>query len=107
MTNVIRSAAVIALMAMGAVAAQAQQPTSAEAGSAPEIANSKDSQTRQEVKNDYVQARKDGKLQMNGDAYKPKNDIRSSSKKSRADVKKEAAAANKKGNMQAKEGSRQ
>ena len=99
MKNVIRSAAVVALMSLGAVAAQAQVQ-SAEAGFAPEIASAQSSLSRQQVSNDYVQARQAGKLQLaGGNAYKPVNDIKTPSQVSRADVKAEAIAANQHGQL--------
>ena len=105
MKNVIRSAAVVALMSLGAVAAQAQVQ-SAEAGFAPEIASAQSTLSRQQVSNDFVQARQAGKLQLaGGNTFKPVNDIKSPSQASRADVKAQAIAANQSGHLLSQEGS--
>lgn len=97
MKNVIRSAAAVALMSLGALSAQAQVQ-SAEAGFAPDIANAQSSLSRQQVNVDFVKARQAGKLQLNGgNTYQPVNDIQAPSQVSRADVKAEAVAANQHG----------
>ncbi|QNP47306.1 DUF4148 domain-containing protein [Diaphorobacter aerolatus] len=99
MKNLIRSAAVVALMSLGAVAAQAQVQ-SAEAGFAAEIASAQSSLSRQQVGSEFVQARQGGKLQLaHGDAYAPVNSIKSASLLDRADVKAQAVAANQHGHL--------
>ena len=105
MKNVIRSAAAVALMSLGAIAAQAQVQ-SAEAGFAPEIGSAQSTLSRQQVSNDFVQARQAGKLQLaGGNAFKPVNDIKSPSQVNRADVKAQAIAANQHGHLLSQEGS--
>lgn len=106
MKNTIRSAAAIALMALGAISAQAQVQ-SAESGFAPDIANAQSTLSRQQVSNAYDTAQKAGTLQLNGgDAYRPVNDIRgTSSALTRAQVQSEAVAFNHNGGLLAGEGS--
>ena len=99
MTNVIRSAAAVALIAMGAVSAQAQVQ-SAEAGFAPEITQAQSTLSAQQVRGAYVNARQSGNLQLgNGDSYKPVSSIQSPSQASRSEVRAEAVAANQHGDI--------
>ena len=67
--NTIRSLAIVALMAAGAVSAQAQVQ-SAEAGFVPANSSQTSALTRQQVTNDYLKAREQAPLGLtSGDAY--------------------------------------
>lgn len=105
MTKVIRSAAAVALMAMGAISAQAQVQN-AEAGFAPDITQAQSQLTRQQVVNQLVAARQSGQLQLGyGDVYAPINKLQSASALSRQQVQVEAVATSRQGNANAAEGS--
>lgn len=103
MKKAIQSAAVVALMALGAVSAQAQVQ-SQEAGFAPEITNAKSQLSRQQVINAYQTARQNGSLPMVGDTYTTAGEAKSVSTLTRAEVRAEAIAANKSGRILEGEG---
>ncbi len=100
MKNVFNTAAIAAVLALGAVSAQAQVQ-SAEAGYAADIYNAKSTMSRQQVVNDYLAARKDGTLPLaGGDGYTdPLRDARGSSTLTRAEVKRDAATFAQSGNV--------
>ncbi|QIL83477.1 DUF4148 domain-containing protein [Diaphorobacter sp. HDW4A] len=105
MKNILNTAAVVAVIAMGAVSAQAQVQ-SAEAGYATDVVNAQSTLSRQQVSNTFLAARKDGSLPLaGGDSYAdPVKDARGSSL-ARGDVQRQAGAAAQAGNALRGEGS--
>ena len=60
MKSILNTAAVVAVLAVSAMGAQAQV-NSAEAGYATDVANAQSTMSRQQVINEYLTARKNGK----------------------------------------------
>jgi len=92
MKNILNTTVAVAVLALGAVSAQAQVQ-SAEAGYATDIVNAQSSMSRQQVSNAFLAARKDGTLPLaGGDSYVDTS-ARSQSTATRSDVQRQAAAA--------------
>ncbi len=104
MKNVLNTAAVVAVLALSSVAAQAQV-NSAEAGFATDVATAQSNLSRQQVSNAYLAARKDGTLPMVGDSYTDPAARVKGSALARTDVKSQAASAAHAGNALSGEGS--
>lgn len=104
MKNILNTAAVVAVLAMGAVSAQAQV-NSAEAGYGTDVTNAQSTMSRQQVVNDFLTARKNGTLSMVGDTYTDPTANITGSTVARSAVQRQAASAAVAGNGIVGEGS--
>ena len=92
MKSILNTAAVVAVLAVSAVIAQAQV-NSAEAGYATDVANAQSTMSRQQVINEYLTARKNGTLPLVGDSYTDPVAANNGAAVARSNVQRQAAGA--------------
>ena len=104
MKSILNTAAVVAVLAVSTVSAQAQV-NSAEAGYGTDVANAQSTKSRQQVINEYLAARKDGTLPLVGDSYTDPAADNHGSAIARSNVQRQATGAAHAGNAIQGEGS--
>ncbi|QIL71711.1 DUF4148 domain-containing protein [Diaphorobacter sp. HDW4B] len=92
MKSILNTAAVVAVLAVSAVSAQAQV-NSAEAGYGTDVTNAQSTKSRQQVINEYLAARKDGTLPLVGDSYTDPAADNHGAAVARSNVQRQAAGA--------------